>query len=99
MTVLFDEKLLNPQQTLPVENIKIKEKIEELCSAKHIENDKRFVYYLLGSTGIITVPLTGFYSKRKGLRITLLEEDDKKRVEIFETIRDKMVEYIKSKTN
>jgi alanine-synthesizing transaminase len=99
MTVLFDENRLNSQQTLPIENIKIKEKIEELCSAKHIEDDKRFAYYLLGSTGIITVPLTGFYSKRKGLRITLLEEDDKKRIEIFVTIRDKMVEYIKSTQN
>ena len=73
-------------------------KIDELCSDKHIENDKRFVYYLLGSTGIITVPLTGFYSKKRGIRITLLEEDDKKRVEIFKRIKEKMIEYISSAT-
>ncbi len=97
MTILFDEKVLNSKQTLKIENPKIRKRIEELCSDKHIENDKRFVYYLLGSTGIITVPLTGFYSKKRGIRITLLEEDDNKRVKIFKTIKEKMVEYINSK--
>jgi alanine-synthesizing transaminase len=91
MIILFDESLLNPGQMLKIENEKVRKRIEELSSATHFENDKRFVYYLLGSTGIITVPLTGFYSKRKGIRITLLEEDDKKRVITFETIRDKMI--------
>ena len=96
MTILFDENLMNSNQTLHIENKKIKERIESLCSSKHIENDKRFVYYLLGSTGIITVPLTSFYSKRKGIRITLLEDDDKKRISIFKAIRDKMIEYLNS---
>jgi len=96
MTVLFDDGVLNNKQTLPIENEKIRKRVEELCSDKHIENDKRFVYYLLGNTGIITVPLTGFYSKRKGIRITLLEEDDKKRIEIFKTIKEKMIKYINS---
>jgi len=95
MAVLFDEKLLNPTQTLPIANEQIKKRVEELCSQKHFENDKRFVYYLLGSTGIITVPMTGFYSKLKGIRLTLLEENDEKRQWIFTTIRDKMLEYIK----
>ena len=96
MTILFNEKLLNSEQKLFIENKKVKEKIEKLCLDKHIENDKRFVYYLLGSTGIITVPLTSFYSKKRGVRITLLEENDKKRVEIFNIIKEKMVEYIRS---
>lgn len=95
LTVLFDEDLLNPDQFLNIENDKVKNRVEELCS-NDIENDKRFVYYLLGSTGIISVPLTSFYSKRKGIRITLLEEDDDKRIEIYKTIKDKMVEYINS---
>ncbi len=96
MTVLFDEKLLTGNQTLPISNPDIKRRIEELCSAKNVENDKRFVYYLLGCTGIVVVPLTGFYSCFKGIRITLLEENDEKRISIFTTIRDKMIEYINS---
>ncbi len=96
MTILFNENKLKSNQSLKIENDKIRLKIEELCNAKHIENDKRFAYYLLGKTGIITVPLTGFYSKIKGIRITLLEEDDNKRVTIFKTIRDNMLEYMNS---
>ena len=96
MAILFDEQYLKPNQTLPMSNEKVKKRIEELCSDKHIENDKRFAYYLLGSTGIITVPLTSFYSKKKGIRITLLEEDDEKRIKTFKTIRDNMVEYLNS---
>ncbi len=96
MALLFDEDLLTPNQTLHIDNDQIRSRIEELVSKRHFELDKRFVYYLLGSTGIITVPMTGFYSKLKGLRLTLLEEDDKKRVTIYETIRDKILEYIKS---
>jgi len=96
MTILFDENVLNSDQTLEITVPTIKSRIEELCSVKNIENDKRFAYYLLGSTGIVVVPLTGFYSKYKGIRITLLEEDDKKRIETFTTIKNKMVEYINS---
>jgi len=96
MAILFDDDVLKPNQTLKIENEKIKNRIEELVSQKHFEFDKRFVYYLLGSTGIITVPMTGFYSKLKGMRLTLLEEDDNKRVMIYETIRDKILEYINS---
>ena len=98
MTVLFDEELLKPNQILHIENQKIKIRVEELCSDKHIKHDKRFVYYLLGSTGIITVPLTSFYSNKKGIRLTLLEEDDKKRIAIFEKIKNKMIEYLNSIT-
>lgn len=96
MALLFDDDVLKPNQTLSIENTQIKNRIDELVSQKHFELDKRFVYYLLGSTGIITVPMTGFYSKLKGMRLTLLEEDDNKRVMIYETIKNKINEYISS---
>ncbi|HPO50482.1 MAG TPA: pyridoxal phosphate-dependent aminotransferase [Spirochaetota bacterium] len=96
MALLFDDGVLNSEQTLKIENPQIKKRIEELVSQKHFELDKRFVYYLLGSTGIISVPMTGFYSKLKGMRLTLLEEDDEKRITIYETIRDKIKEYLAS---
>ncbi len=95
MSILFDESKLKPNQTLKIDNEQIRLKVEELCK-KDIELDKRFVYYLLGKSGIIAVPLTGFYSKIRGFRITLLEEDDHKRIRVFETIRDCMLEYLNS---
>jgi alanine-synthesizing transaminase len=95
MTILFDETMLTPNQKLVIKDEKIKTRIDELC-VPSFEFDKRFAYYLLGSTGIITVALTGFYSKRKGIRITLLEENDEKRVKTFTIIRDKMIEYLNS---
>ena len=58
--------------------------------------NKRFVYYLLATTGICVVPLTGFNCSLKGFRITLLESDDKKFDGIFMTVRDKIREYLKS---
>ncbi len=37
--------------------------------------DYRFVYYLLGATGICVVPISSFCSRLNGFRITALEED------------------------
>ena len=60
------------------------------------EHDKRFVYNLLGATGICLVPLTSFFTSTQGFRMTLLE----KNIDIFEqnvkTIANKVVEYIES---
>ena len=75
MTVVFAENTLTASQTLPIENPEIKDLVESLCT-KHTKLDKRFTYYLLGSTGICVVPLTaGFNSTFHGFRFTLLEED------------------------
>ena len=41
--------------------------------------DARFVYYLLGATGVCVVPLSGFCSDLPGFRMTLLESDAEKR--------------------
>ena len=57
---------------------------------KGVPNDQRFVYYLLGATGICVVPLTGFCCKRDGFRMTLLECDDAKRRWTFQTLADAM---------
>lgn len=96
MAVLFEPDVLDNKKTLKIDNADVEKRIKELCDGKPIANDKRFVYYLLGSTGIITVPLTSFYSTIDGIRLTLLEEDDNKRVEIFKIIKEKMIQYINS---
>lgn len=96
MTLVFEEGVLSPTQKLPVGKAEIKAMVEAL-TAKDITNDKRFVYYLLGATGLCMVPLTsGFNSTFDGLRFTLLEEDEEKFVRTMETLRDAIQKYVAS---
>ena len=94
MTVLFDDDVLTDYQSLEIENPQAKVFTEKII--RGVEVDKRFVYYLLGSRGICVVPLTGFCCHRKGFRITLLETDDEKRRNTWQTISDAIREYIES---
>jgi alanine-synthesizing transaminase len=94
MTVMFENGALNNRQTLKIQNKAIREKVEGLV--KNSSNDQRFVYYLMGSTGICVVPLSGFYCKRDGFRITLLECDDNKRAWLFSTLANAVKEYLAS---
>jgi aspartate/methionine/tyrosine aminotransferase len=94
MTAVFEEGRLNDTQTLPIGNPKVRALVEEMV--RGTTNDQRFVYYLLGATGICTVPLTGFCCKRDGFRVTLLETNDAKRKWIFETLAKTIREYLKA---
>jgi aspartate/methionine/tyrosine aminotransferase len=94
MTVMFEEGVLNAKQSLPVKDKAVKELVEKITN--DVALDKRFVYYLLATTGICVVPLTGFNCNLKGFRITLLENDEAKFDMIFKTIREKILEYLKS---
>jgi aspartate/methionine/tyrosine aminotransferase len=91
MTILFDDGFLNNKQILKLKNSQIRTYIEN--KVKDVDVDKRFVYYLLGSSGICVVPLTGFCCNKKGFRITLLETDDKKRQWTWKMIAQKISEY------
>ena len=51
LSVVFNEASLNDRQKLHIKQPKIRQYVEQLMSER-IEFDKRFVYYLLGSTGI-----------------------------------------------
>lgn len=93
-TVMFKDGVLNNGQRLHIENPKTRARIEELV--KNVTPDKRFVYYLMGATGIVVVPLTGFQCGHPGFRMTLLESDDAKRAWIFKTIRQAIEEYTAS---
>ncbi|MCA9362616.1 aminotransferase, partial [Candidatus Kaiserbacteria bacterium] len=58
---------------------------------------KRFVYYLLGATGVCVVPLRGgFNSTYDGFRFTLLEEDEGTFQHTIETIRQAVTDYLHS---
>lgn len=93
-TVMFKEGVLNGQQTLHIENAAVRERIELLV--KNVSPDKRFVYYLMGATGIVVVPLTGFHCQHAGFRFTLLETNEKKRAWILRTLRESIDAYVGS---
>lgn len=95
MTIVFNEAVLNNRQNLQIKNASIKTYLEEITGG-HIENDKRFVYYLLGSTGICVVPLTSFFTTLPGFRLTLLEKDEGKFEKMINTLAEKIVEYVDS---
>jgi aspartate/methionine/tyrosine aminotransferase len=95
MSVVFNEAVLNNKQTLPIEHDGIKQYIEKITS-DNIELDKRFVYYLLGSTGICVVPLTSFFTPLLGFRLTLLETDEDRFECTVKKLAEKIVEYIDS---
>lgn len=90
-TVLFKPDVLNDSQTLPIENPQVRELIES--KVQGVAPDKRFVYYLMGATGIVVVPLTGFSCSHPGFRATLLEHDDQKRATILSTLRASIESY------
>ena len=94
MAVVFEDGVLNGEQTLDVENPKAKTYIEE--KVRGVKVDKRFVYYLLAATGICVVPLTGFCCDKKGFRVTLLETDDEKRKWTWETVTENIRKYLAS---
>jgi len=96
MSVCFEDGALNSRQTLPIANPEIRKLVESLVSPPGTACDKRFVYYLLGATGICVVPLTSFATDLKGFRITLLERDEKEFVRIFKTIAETIRKYMKS---
>jgi len=95
MSVVFNEASLNDRQTLPIEQPEIRKYVEKLTSER-IEFDKRFVYYLLGATGICVVPLTSFFTSVPGFRMTLLDRDADKFEYVMKTLAEKTVEYIES---
>ncbi len=95
MSVVFNEASLNDRQTLPIKQPEIRQYVEKLTSER-IEYDKRFVYYLLGSTGICVVPLTSFFTSVPGFRMTLLDRDADKFEYVMKTLAEKTVEYIES---
>ena len=96
MTVVFKDGVLNSNQTLPIENGAVGSYIESLVTTD-FGYDKRFVYYLLASTGICVVPLkTGFNSTYYGFRFTLLDPDTDSFEKTITTLTQAISSYIKS---
>jgi aspartate/methionine/tyrosine aminotransferase len=96
MSVAFQEGQLNNKQTLPIELPEVRELVENLVNQPEVSPDKRFVYYLLASTGICVVPLSSFFTPEQGFRITLLERDEETFTHIFENISRNITKYLRS---
>ncbi len=92
-SIIFRDGVLNSKQTLPIENPKIRAKVEEWCEG--VSPDYRFVYYLLGATGVCVVPMSSFCCDLQGFRITILEEDERELTKVFTSIRDAIRDYVK----
>jgi len=96
-TIIFKEGVLNERQHLKVEDPKAKALVESwLDGNEKVDSDKRFVYYLLASTGICVVPISSFCSDLRGFRVTLLEENEELLQKTFTRLREAIQEYLKS---
>ncbi len=94
-TIIFRSGVLKSHQQLKIENPEARRLVEEWVN-EEIPLDKRFVYYLLAGKGVCVVPISSFCSDLQGFRITLLEEDEKLMIKIFESVRDGIMEYLSS---
>ena len=96
MSVVFEDGVLRPDQTLPIPNPEVARMVADLTADPALAVDKRFVYYLLASTGICVVPLSSFWTPLLGFRITLLEMDEGQFRRIYETVADAIRSYLAS---
>jgi aspartate/methionine/tyrosine aminotransferase len=94
VTATFDPTVFDgdPRRRLPVKSPDLAAFIVERTAA--MAADKRFVYWLLASTGICVVPLSGFASDLPGFRFTLLEHDDAKRAWVYRTLAESVGRYL-----
>lgn len=93
-TVMFKDGVLGGEQVLEISDRRLAEYVERMVEG--VRPDKRFVYHLMGATGIVVVPLTGFQCAHNGFRGTLLEADDEKRAWIFRSLRTAIDQYVAS---
>ena len=96
MSVVFENGRLGEHQTLPIRNPDVRALVEDLVAQPGVALDKRFVYYLLGSTGICVVPLSSFCTPMQGFRVTLLEHNEKEFTRVFNTIAEAITAYLNS---
>jgi len=96
MSVIFERGRVNYKQTLPIKNKEVRELVEDLVNKEGVSRDKRFVYYLLASTGICVVPISSFCTPELGFRVTLLERDEQEFTRIFETLASSITQYLES---
>ncbi|EON75850.1 Aspartate aminotransferase [Lunatimonas lonarensis] len=95
-TIIFDEKLLRPDQHLRLEDPRLRSLLDTWLQEKEMPHDKRFVYNLLAAERICVVPVSSFCSDLRGFRVTLLEENEEVFVDTFERMAKSITAYLKS---
>lgn len=95
-TIIFKEGVLQKGQTLPIANTEVRNLVEQWTKDENMNPDKRFVYYLLASTGICVVPISSFCSELHGFRVTLLEENEEVLKSVFTKLKDAVIAYLHS---
>lgn len=96
MMPIFEEGVLNDNQTLPIENEIVRQFVEEKVKTPGLPLDQRFIYYLLASTGICAVAASSFFSSHLGFRITTLDHDPESLKEIYEKLAQAIESYLAS---
>jgi aspartate/methionine/tyrosine aminotransferase len=96
-TIVFDEKMLTPSQSLPVEDERLQKLLDSWLGDLEMPLDKRFVYYLLASERICVVPISSFCSDLRGFRVTLLEENEGTFKDTFRRLGNSIQRYLGSK--
>jgi alanine-synthesizing transaminase len=86
---------LNHNMHLKIDNPKVKDLIDSVCPSDS-QPDHKFVYQLLGSRNICTVPLSSFVCNLQGFRVTTLEKDDEKFVKTYTAIGEAIKEFLGS---
>jgi alanine-synthesizing transaminase len=94
MSVAFEDGVLNHHQTLPIPNGAVRKLVDDITGDPNIQQDKRFVYYLLASTGICVVPLTSFNTRMQGFRLTLLEPEETRFCKMLDKLKEGIEAYI-----
>ncbi len=92
LTVVFNTELPSSGPIPAIDNPAIAERVREIVA--DVAPDKRFVYWLLGATGICTVPLSGFCTELPGFRTTLLENNDEKRRQTYNILAKAVRTYL-----
>ena len=95
-TIVFDEKLLTHDQSLPIKDEKLKGLLDTWLNNPEMPLDKRFVYYLLAAEQICVVPISSFCSDLRGFRVTLLEENEEVFKDTFLRLGKTIRQYLKS---
>lgn len=96
LSPVFKQEALNCRQVLPIPNPDVRLLVEEISSKPGIEPDKRFVYYLLASTGICVVPLSSFNTNLQGFRMTLLEPNKDIFLKVVDQLAESILTYMES---
>lgn len=97
-TMIFKPGVLKPHQSMVISDPKARQLLDSWLQPANgaMELDKRFVYYLLAAKQVCLVPISSFCSDLMGFRMTLLEEDDALREEIFKRIKEGIAEFCES---